>query len=182
MSSLNYSFSNPILKDQITILQDTENKLVFKTYLEPNGGQTELHYHTKISERFEVVQGELAVFLDKDKKIFKAGDSQLIEPYTPHRFYNNSLEQVIFDVEIINPKKIKFALQIMYGLAKAGRTNSIGLPKNVFHLAIGLNMMNAYSPDYPRNLQYIAIKVLAGLEKIIGIEKKILDKYCEMNN
>jgi hypothetical protein len=70
------------------------------------------------------------------------------------------------------------ALKIMYGIAKDGKTDYVGLPTNIFHLAIGLNMMDAYSPNYSKELQYITLKLLAGLGKIAGIENKLVKKYC----
>jgi mannose-6-phosphate isomerase-like protein (cupin superfamily) len=178
MSHINYSFSNPILKDRIEILKDTDNILIFRTFLEPNGGQTGLHYHTKFSEKFRIAKGELSVFLGKEKKVFKANESLIIEQFTSHKFFNTSHEEVIFDVEIINPKKMKYALQIIYGIAKEGKINNLGLPRNVFHLAIGLDMMNAYSPDFPHIMQFIAIKTLSGFGKMVGIEKELLKRYC----
>lgn len=182
MSNSTCSFSNPILKDRIQILKDIQDRLVFRTYLAPNGGQTELHYHTAFTEKFEVIKGMLCVFLDQELKVFNANESQMILPNTAHRFYNNTDEEVIFDVEIINPGKMKYALQIMYGLAKDGKTNKVGLPLNVFHLAIGLSMMNAYSPNFPQVFQYIALSFLARLGKFIGVEKKLMEKYCSVVN
>ena len=179
MPDINCTFSNPILKDRIKILKETENQLIFRTYLEPTGGQSKLHFHTKIIEKFQVIQGELTVLLDKDENVFRTNESQLIAPLTSHRFYNKSNEEVVFDVEITHPGRMKHALQIMYGLAEDGKTNKAGLPKNLFHLAIGLNMMDAYSPDFSQKLQHFAIKTLADLGKAMGMEKKLMEKYCK---
>ena len=54
-----HKFSNPIIKDEIEILEDTVQRLVFRTYLQPDGGQTKLHYHTRFTEKFKIIEGEL---------------------------------------------------------------------------------------------------------------------------
>ncbi len=171
-------FSNPIIKDQIEILEDSEYKLIFRTYLQSGGGQSTFHYHSKLNEKFTIIEGELSVMLNSNEKVLKTNDEQIIKPFTIHKFYNTSDKEVIFDVEVTNAKQMKNALLIMYGLTADGKTNKDGLPNNIFHTAIGLKMMDAFTPEIPLILQKIGITVLATLGKIIGIEKILLQKYC----
>ncbi len=172
-------FSNAILKDRIQIIEDSEYKLTFRTYLEPDGGQYELHYHTKLNEKFKIIQGELNVIINNEEKTLIAEDEQTITNFTNHRFYNASGKQVIFDVEVLNPKRMISALQIMYGLVEDGKTNAKGLPNNIFHTAIGLQMMDAFSPKIPYFIQKFGISILAILGRILGIKKKLIKKYCK---
>ncbi|MGY6650105.1 cupin domain-containing protein [Wenyingzhuangia sp. IMCC45574] len=178
MSQKKIEFSNSIIKDRIEILNNSNQKLIFRTFLEPNGGQNQLHYHSKISETFRIIQGELNIVINNHEKKMIAGDEYSIPPYTNHMFFNKSNKEVIFDVEILNCPKMINALQIMYGLVNDRKTNRQGLPKNIFHTAIGLKMMDAFSPKVPHYIQKAGISIFAFFGKIIGIEKMLLKKYC----
>ncbi|CAL2077897.1 cupin domain-containing protein [Tenacibaculum sp. 190524A02b] len=170
-------FSNSVIKDRIEVIENSKHILRFRTFLEKGGGQNQLHYHTKINETFKVVQGELSVVLNKKESILKAGSSYTIPASTAHMFYNNSNEQVIFDVEILNPQKMIHGLKIMYGLANEGKINKEGLPKNIFYLTIALHMMDTFSPRIPYFIQKSGILILASLGKVLGIEKRLIEKY-----
>lgn len=177
MKNNNIEFSNPIIKDRIEVLESSNHKLVFRTFLKAGGGQNELHYHTKINETFRVISGELNVVINDKELLLKEGNTYVILPRTNHMFFNSSDKEVIFDVEILHPKKMIIALRIFYGLTLDGKTNRDGLPNNIFHTAIGLNMMDAFSPKVPFILQKAGIASLSILGKIIGIEKSLIKKY-----
>ena len=172
-------FSNPIIKDRIEILQDSKNTLKFRTFLEPKGGQNALHYHARIKEEFHIIEGELSVIINTKKQILRINEKQIITPFTTHKFYNDTNTTTIFDVIITEPKEMKKGLQIMYGLVEDGKTNSAGLPNNIFHTAIGLKMMDAFSPDFPLILQKLGISTFAYLGNKLGIKKALLTKYCD---
>ena len=131
MSNKKIEFSNSIIKDRIEILESSEQKLIFRTYLASGGGQNQLHYHTKINETFRVISGELNVVINDKELLLKAGKTYVIPPYTNHMFFNTSSKEVVFDVEVLNPKKMITALRIFYGLTSDGKTNSDGLPNNL---------------------------------------------------
>lgn len=153
MKNNKIEFFNPIIKDRIEILENLEHKLSFRTFLEAGGGQNQLHYHTKISETFKIISGELNVIIDSNETVLKKGSEYSILPHTNHMFFNRSEEQVVFDVEIPNPQKMINALRIMYGLTNDEKVNKEGLPNNIFYAAIGLKMMDAFSPEVPYIIQ-----------------------------
>ncbi|AUC77090.1 cupin domain-containing protein [Olleya sp. Bg11-27] len=179
MKNNKIEFSNPLIKDRIEILDNSEYKLTFRTFLESGGGQSQLHYHTKINETFKVISGELNIAFNNTEIILRVGNEYSIAPYTNHFFLNKSDKTVIFDVEILNPKKMIYALQIMYGITSDGKTNNEGLPSNILHAAIGLNMMDAFSPKVPLIIQKIVFSTLAIFGKIMGTEKLLIRKYCK---
>ena len=178
MKNQNNEFSNTSIKDRIIVLENTTHKLVFRTFLESGGGQNQIHYHSKINETFKIIKGKLIVKINEEEKTLISGNKHTILPYTNHMFYNTSKEEVIFDVEIINPNKMIKGLQIMYGLNNDDKTNSRGLPKNILHAAIGLKMLDAFSPKAPHFIQKNTIAILAFLGNVFGVEKSLLDKYC----
>ena len=177
MQNKKVEFSNSVIKDRILILEDTKENLIFKTFLAPGGGQNDLHYHSKLYEEFKIIKGELKVVLDKEEKTFVTGDKQIIEPFTNHKFYNNSKSEVVFEVKISKPGQMKKALQIMYGLVEDDKATKKGLPKNLFHIAIGIHLMDAFSPKCPFLLQKAGIKLLVFIAKLLKIDKKLFAKY-----
>jgi len=181
MGDKKIEFSNSRIKDRLRIIENSKYKLKFRTFLESGGGQNQLHYHSKISETFKIIKGELNIVIGNDEKTLITGNEYSILPETNHMFYNKSDEQVIFDVEIKNPEKMINALQIMYGLTNDGQTNKDGIPNNLFHTAIGLDMMDAFSPKVPYLLQKGSISIIAFLGRILGIEKKLIEKHCIKN-
>ncbi|TCI91330.1 cupin domain-containing protein [Tenacibaculum sp. M341] len=174
----NMKFSNPIIKDQIEILESSKHQLLFRTILAANGGQNQLHYHTAIKEIFKVRKGKLTVVVGDSKKVLTEGDEAIINSGVHHMFLNVSEEEAVFDVTVENPKRMIEGLQIMYGLASDGKINSKGLPKNIFHTVIALKMLDAFSPKYPFVIQKSIISLLSFLGTLFGVKKKLLDKYC----
>lgn len=179
MSKTNNTFCNPIIKDKIQIIYESKDKLIFKAYLQPKGGQSGQHFHTEITEKFKIIKGELNLILNKKKKILKPNEQIVIEKFDTHQFFNNSNENVIFEVEITPAKEIRKALQIMYGLAKDGKVYKNGLPKNIFHTAIGIKMMDAYIPNVPVFIQKIGISTLSYIGDKFGLKKKLLSLYSK---
>lgn len=173
MAKRNVTFSNPILNDEIEILSESEESLVFKTTLLPQSGQTQKHYHTKITEVFKVISGELQVFINNKPFLLKENETRQISPFTKHQFYNPTNKTVVFKVTVNTPGKLREGLQIMYGLAEDGKVY-----KNILLMAIALQKMDTYVPNIPRGVQNLGIIVLAFLGKTLGLEQKLLRKYC----
>ena len=178
MAKRNVTFSNPILNNEIGILSESEESLVFKTTLLPQSGQTQKHYHTKITEVFKVISGELQVFINNKPFLLKENETRQISPFTKHQFYNPTNKTVVFKVTVNTPGKLREGLQIMYGLAEDGKVYKNGLPKNILLMAIALQKMDTYVPNIPRGVQNLGITVLAFLGKTLGLEQKHLRKYC----
>lgn len=68
MQNKKNQFTNSIIKDRIEVIENSENKLIFRTFLEPNGGQNQLHYHSKLDESFKIVKGELTIIINNIEK------------------------------------------------------------------------------------------------------------------
>ncbi len=171
-------YPNPTLQNEIEFTDTTNGTLRFKTYLQAGGGQTQSHYHTQFSEFFKVVDGVLHVDVNGTTHILYKNDTALIRPYDIHRFYNASNASVTFEVDARPALNLKKGLQIMYGLAKDHKVNATGIPTNIFHLAIGVHMLDAYSPSIPLKLQQLGISTLATVGKLLGIKKRLLTRYC----
>lgn len=177
-SDLKKMYSNPILKDAISFSSINTSELRFKTFLQPQGGQLQLHYHTRMVETFKIIKGELHVVCNSEVLILKENDTATVKPFDIHRFYNASNSTVTFEVTVRPCFQMADALKIMYGLAKDGKTNRFSMPYNPLYLAIGLYHMDAYVPKFPLVLQKTGIRILYRIGKAFGLEKKLKAKYC----
>ena len=131
---------NPVQRDSVTFLKTSKETggayTLVDVELAADGG-VGLHYHKTYSEKFTVITGTLGVMLGKQDQHLKKNESATAEPNILHRFYNSSSEPVRFQVEL-RPASEGFerSLQVAYGLARDGKTNSKGIPLNIFHVAL----------------------------------------------
>ncbi|MBU2062523.1 MAG: cupin domain-containing protein [Bacteroidetes bacterium] len=178
MTAATLKFSNPVIKDEIEILFESKEKLVFRTVVKPSGGQAGVHYHTKITEEFKIISGELMVNLNGKKLTLKSEDHYVIKPFDRHQFLNESKNDVVFEVMVSPSMDIKRGLQVIYGLATEDKVYKNGLPKNLLSAAIAIQMMDAYVPKIPLSIQKIGIGVLAFLGRKTAVQKKLISRYC----
>src|SRR5437868_11663859 len=132
---------NPVQKDTVNFLQTVAETNGHYTLIEVDlaaGGGVGLHYHKSYDETFECMEGELTVRLGKEiHKLRNGSKSVTAEPPVLHRFFNSSEKPCRFRVKISpGARGLEESLQIAYGLARDGRTNSKGLPKKYSHLAL----------------------------------------------
>ena len=182
-SEKNNTFSNPILQDCISILSESEKELRFKTVLQPLNGQRKAHYHSRVTETFSIIKGELTVWKNNKRQTLYKNQSICIAPFESHRFFNtHPKEEVIFEVKVHPNKDFRKALQIFYGLARDGKTFKNSLPKNPIYAAVGLLMMDAYAQStIPFFVQKKGLQLLFLIAKYLNIPEKLKTKYCSIN-
>ena len=94
---------NPIQKDTVTFLKtsaDTNGEYTLVEVELADGGGVGLHYHKTYSEKFECIDGEVQVMLNKTLHTLQAGQSATAEPEVNHLFRNRSGKTCSFRVEL----------------------------------------------------------------------------------
>ena len=130
---------NPVQKDYVTFLKTSAETngayTLADVELSPKGG-VGVHYHKTYSEKFDCLEGELKVQAGKTIHILAPGQTVTAHPLVNHRFFNSSDKVCKFRVEL-RPASPGFekSLQIGYGLARDGETNSKGFPNDRLALA-----------------------------------------------
>lgn len=175
---------NPIIKDKVTFIQtaqETDGRLTWvRVELSPQGG-SELHYHKHFTETFLVQKGTLEVTLEKETQILKDGETVRVSPFIVHKFYNPNDHPIVFDVKI-EPASVHFEafLQIMYGLARDGKTNRRGIPRNPLHIG-AISLLGETFP--PR---WSLLGILSAIFRYIGhwaakrgVLSKLKDQYVQ---
>ena len=173
---------NPIQKDYVTFLKTAgetggEYTLV-EVELSSKGG-VGLHYHKTYSEKFDCLEGELKVQAGKKIQKLSPGDSVKATPNTNHRFFNTSARVCKFKVEL-RPASAGFeqALQIGYGLARDGQTNSKGFPKNRLALAWLFEISESNLPGWMSIFEFI-LRRQAKKARALGLDKELIAKYVK---
>lgn len=171
---------NPVQKDSVTFLKTAaetngEYTLV-EVELAPKGG-VGLHYHKTYSEKFECLEGELRVQAGKTIHTLVPGRSVTAQPLVHHRFFNSSGQRCRFRVEL-RPASRGFeqSLQVGYGLARDGQTNSKGLPKNRLALAWLFEISESNLPGWMSIFEFI-LRKQAKKARAMGIDKQLISAY-----
>jgi mannose-6-phosphate isomerase-like protein (cupin superfamily) len=130
---------NPITGERITFLatsSDTDGEaVVIETVVKPDGFVAATHVHPHQSERFAVVDGTLGIKVGRKKLTLGPGEVSVVEPGTPHRFWNAGEDDVRFVCEVRPALQFESLLETMFTLAADGRTNRKGMP-NPLRLAV----------------------------------------------
>jgi len=179
MSNLPRTIKHPLVGDEVTFVKTAKETFgaycLLKVLLQPGGG-TDLHYHTQMCEKFDVVQGRLGLRDQKQTIYLNEGESYSIGPNRLHRFFNDTPEPVVFYCTVSPAGRFEDLLRIAYGLATDQKTNKKGIPKNLWHATMMFNMGESYLPGVPIWVQKGVFGLLAAVGKWKG-EGMALEKY-----
>lgn len=174
-------FVNPAINDTATFIKTSAETNGKYTLMEIDLGRSSgppLHYHNAFSEKFEVKKGTLYLQVSKEKKKLQVGESVVVPPGTPHRFYNETDEMVKFEITLSpGHAGMENFIRILYGLASDGYSDKNGKPKSFAHLAVVLIMSDSNAPGWMSLLSPL-VRGAAKRAKKNGTEKWLLDKYC----
>ena len=171
---------NPIQRDRVTFLKtaaETGGELTLLEMEVAPGGGNGLHIHATYAERFTVIEGELGVQLGDQQHVLRAGETALAPAGTIHRWYNSSDRPSRIYVELrAGHAGFEQALRIGYGLATDGLTNATGMPKNLLHLAVLLQISDIKVVG-PIALLSPLFGLLARIARRRGIEAELMARY-----
>jgi quercetin dioxygenase-like cupin family protein len=173
---------NPIQKDSVTFLKtaaDTNGEYTLVEVELADGGGVGLHYHKTYSEKFDCLDGEVQVQLDKVIHTLQAGQSATAAPMINHLFRNRSGRACRFKVEI-RPASRGFeqSLQIAYGLANDGLCKSNGFPKDHLALAWLFEISESNLPGWRSILEFLLRKqAKKAIQK--GTDRQLVEKYVK---
>lgn len=74
------------------------------------------HIHTKFDEQFEVLNGELTLWIDGEIKKIRPGEKVLVPRGTPHKPYNETNELIKVKGTVAFPEKFAYHLPQVYGV------------------------------------------------------------------
>ena len=171
---------NPVQKDTVVFLKtaaDTNGEYTLVEVELAAGGGVGIHYHKTYSEKFDCLEGELGVQLGKEIHHLKANQSATANPNINHRFFNDTKNPCRFRVEL-RPASAGFekSLQVGYGLARDGQTNSKGFPKNRLALAWLFEISESNLLGWMSIFEFI-LRRQARKARKIGLDVELTKKY-----
>jgi mannose-6-phosphate isomerase-like protein (cupin superfamily) len=164
---------NPVTGERLTFhatARETGGEYVqFEALIVPGGTLASAHLHPYQTERFELVSGTLTMKVGSRRFNATAGDVVVVEPGTPHNFWNETCEPVLMNVEVRPALELESLLETMYGLAADGKTNRWGMP-NPFRLAViaAAHFDVVRVPAVPAWIQRAALAVGSRLGRLAG--------------
>ena len=121
------------------------------------------------SERFAVIDGSLGLKSGKEKLTLGRGEVAVVEPGTPHRFWNAGEDEARFVCEVRPALQFESLLETMFSLAEDGKTNRKGMP-NPLRLAViaRAHFATVRLPHPPAWVQRAGLAMAAPLGRALG--------------
>jgi mannose-6-phosphate isomerase-like protein (cupin superfamily) len=164
---------NPVTGESITFHQTSAETngeaVVIETTVQPDGAVCASHVHPSQTERFSVISGRLGMKVGRKKLLLERGDVAVVEPGTPHKFWNMGDEEVRFVCEVRPALQFESLLETMFALAEDGKTNKKGMP-NPLRLAViaRAHFDTVRLPQPPAWLQRAGLVLGAPLGRMLG--------------
>jgi quercetin dioxygenase-like cupin family protein len=164
---------NPVTGERITFhatSADTNGEsVVIECTVQPDGFVAAAHVHPFQSERFAVIDGMLGLKSGKEKLTLGRGEIAVVEPGTPHKFWNAGEDEVRFVCEVRPALQFESLLETMFVLAEDGKTNRKGMP-NPLRLAViaRAHFDTVRLPQHPAWLQKAGLALGAPFGRALG--------------
>src|SRR2546426_5938260 len=164
---------NPVTGERITFhatSADTNGEsVVIECTVQPDGFVAATHLHPSQSERFAVIDGRLGIKVGKENRTLGQGEIAVVEPGTPHRFWNAGEDEVRFVCEVRPALQFESLLETMFALAEDGRTNRKGMPNPLRLAVIARAHFDTVRLPHPSAwLQKVGLAIGAPLGRALG--------------
>lgn len=174
---------NPITGVRHTFLvtgEETGGEYVrVRAELPPRAPGPPMHFHLGYTESFEVLQGRLDLYVGKNNHVvLTSGQSAFAPLKVAHRFWNATDEPTVFEAEIRPAANFEKAIRAGDGMARDGKTNEKGVPKNLFELALAYELAESYLTGMPLFLQKGIFGALAKIARKRGYDPEF-SKYTK---
>jgi quercetin dioxygenase-like cupin family protein len=153
--------------------KETHGELLQTDWIGKAGWTTgPLHVHPYQEERFEVISGTLGSHVAGVERIHEAGEVVLAPAGSVHRVWNagGEEEEVHTLVEFRPALRTEDLFETLFGLARDGKTNKAGVPKNPLRLALIAHDYEdeIYLAQPPLFVQRVIFGVLAKVGRLFG--------------
>ena len=130
------------------------------------------HVHRKQLERFTVLSGTLGVHVDGAEGVYGPGEVAEAPADSVHTAWNAGDEEVHALVEFEPALRAEVPLETLAGLARDGKVNGAGVPKDPFRLALLLHDYEdeLYLASPPLFVQRAVFGPLALLGRLLGYQ------------
>ncbi|GHO42053.1 cupin domain-containing protein [Ktedonospora formicarum] len=150
--------------------RESKGELVeVEAFYRPGSEAPPEHIHPQQEEYFKVLAGSIETRVNNRKKRYEAGESFRIPAGAAHQMWNGDSTEACLLWQTRPALHTDEFLEMMWGLAQAGKTNKAGLP-NLLQLAV---ILQQYRREFrpvrpPLIVQKVVFVLLASLGRLCG--------------
>lgn len=129
------------------------------------------HVHPLQEERFEVLSGRLGLRVKGVERVLAEGEAVVAPPGSAHAAWNAGDDEVVHALVDFRPAlRTEIAFETLAGLARDGKTNGAGAPRNPLLLALVLREYEReiYFVRPPLGVQRVIFGALATVARLLG--------------
>jgi quercetin dioxygenase-like cupin family protein len=180
MATKGQIITNPINGDTyeyVETAKDTNGERVtMKATIKTKGQLVPNHYHVYQDETFEVVSGNLTIWLGGNEKTLSAGEKLTLPKNIAHNHYNNSNIPVSYIHTVTPALDFDYLIENLVGLAADGKSKhgKFGLVQEL----VTLKYLDSktFLADIPLKVQKILMNIVAPIGRLMGY-RAIYKKY-----
>lgn len=141
------------------------------------------HVHPLQEERFEVISGTLGLRVDGVERVLGEAEALTAPAGSAHAAWNAGDGEVHALVDFRPALRTETAFETLAGLARDGKTNGAGAPKNPLLLALVLRHFEdeIYFVRPPLLVQRIVFGALAAVARLLGYRAEYPYPYARPN-
>jgi quercetin dioxygenase-like cupin family protein len=180
MPTTHQIITNPTNGDSYEFLETSKDTLgqrvTMKASIRTKGPLVQKHYHVLQDETFEVISGQLTVWLNGETKILSAGEKITLPKNIPHNHFNDSDEVAVY-IHSVNPGlDFDYLIENLVGLAADGKSKNgqYGLVQEL--VALKYLDSKSYLADIPLGIQKFLMNTIAPIGRLLGY-RAIYKKY-----
>jgi quercetin dioxygenase-like cupin family protein len=180
MPSKGQILTNPIDGNTFEYLQtakDTQGeRVVMKTSIKSKGQIVPNHIHLLQEETFEVLSGQLCIWLDGKSSTLSAGQKVTLPKNKPHNHYNNDDVTVTYIHSVTPALDFDYLVENLVGLAAdgKGKNGKFGLMQEL--VVVKYLDSKTYLADIPLIVQKVLMNTIAPIGRLLGY-RAIYKKY-----
>jgi quercetin dioxygenase-like cupin family protein len=152
--------------------RDTDGELLQVVWIgEPGWTTGPDHVHPLQEERFEVISGKLGLRLEGGERIYGAGEVIVAPAGSAHAAWNATSDDEVYVLVDFRPAlRTETAFETLAGLARDGKTNRAGAPRDPLLLALVLHEYEdeIYFVRPPLAVQRVVFGALARVARLLG--------------
>lgn len=164
----------------IETAKDTNGeRVIIKATIKGKGQFVPKHFHALQDETFEVLSGQLTVWLDGQIKIFSAGDKVTLPKNIPHNHYNNKDDAVEYIHSVSPALDFDYLIENLAGLAAdgKGKNGKFGLMQEL--VTLKYLDSKSYLADIPLGIQKVLMNIIGPIGRLLGY-RAIYKKYSDI--
>jgi mannose-6-phosphate isomerase-like protein (cupin superfamily) len=162
---------NPLSKERIEFLKtgaETGGELfAFEVRVPTDMVLPPSHLHLAEEERFEVLEGEMAVQTDGRQHVLRPGESHVVKPGVAHTWQNTGPGNLRFRAEFRPAGNVQSFFETYCGLAAEGRSDEKGQPP-LLQVVASLPLWGMYLAGPPILAQRLLMAVLSPVARLRG--------------